>query len=325
MPSRARPPESTSSVVTVLASTPGWRYITPVTSRPERHPLGPGRHVAERGVALQHRLVGRAGALHLEEVVHHGEVRDAGLLGDLRPSRRACRRSPTAGPAARSSSSAVQPSCAPRYVFECARRQAHAGNERVVATGRGVRYSDREGKGVTMTMRVLRYHVGNEHDPGDPWGRSELVIQPDGTLRAGPLLLPRRWRSARGRGASTRPPSTPCGRPCEHAGFPTPLPAALTPGASPRRLIVETDGVAQRRPWSATARRSNCPATPRRSTSSTASIRQLSGDTVDVPDQPGDDRPGRDRGTVYIAQPGPGPVRCGHGRDAPGDHEAHQT
>ena len=34
MPSRARPPESTSSVVTILASSPGWRYITPVTSTP---------------------------------------------------------------------------------------------------------------------------------------------------------------------------------------------------------------------------------------------------------------------------------------------------
>jgi len=34
-----------------------------------------------------------------------------------------------------------------------------------------------------MTVRVLRYSVGNEHDPGDPWGRSELVIDQDGTAR----------------------------------------------------------------------------------------------------------------------------------------------
>jgi hypothetical protein len=34
MPSRARPPESTSRVVTILASSPGWRYMTPVTSAP---------------------------------------------------------------------------------------------------------------------------------------------------------------------------------------------------------------------------------------------------------------------------------------------------
>ena len=31
MPSQARPPESTSSVVTALASRPGERYTTPVT------------------------------------------------------------------------------------------------------------------------------------------------------------------------------------------------------------------------------------------------------------------------------------------------------
>ena len=34
MPSLARPPDSTSRVVTILASSPGWRYITPVTSSP---------------------------------------------------------------------------------------------------------------------------------------------------------------------------------------------------------------------------------------------------------------------------------------------------
>ncbi len=36
MPSIARPPESTSSVVTVFTSTPGWRYVTPVTIVPSR-------------------------------------------------------------------------------------------------------------------------------------------------------------------------------------------------------------------------------------------------------------------------------------------------
>ena len=93
-----------------------------------------------------------------------------------------------------------------------------------------------------MTTRVLRYHVGNEHDPGDPWGRSELVIQPDGTLR-----LDHAFSRVGGVGAWT-------GRidpaalealwtALDHAGFPTPPPAALTPGASPRRLLVESDGV----------------------------------------------------------------------------------
>jgi hypothetical protein len=34
-----------------------------------------------------------------------------------------------------------------------------------------------------MTPRTLRYSAGNEHSPTDPWGRSELVIQPDGRAR----------------------------------------------------------------------------------------------------------------------------------------------
>ncbi len=34
-----------------------------------------------------------------------------------------------------------------------------------------------------MAARTIRYRVGNEHSPTDPWGRSELVIHPDGTAR----------------------------------------------------------------------------------------------------------------------------------------------
>jgi hypothetical protein len=30
-----------------------------------------------------------------------------------------------------------------------------------------------------MTGRTLRYSVGNENNPADPWGRSELVLQAD--------------------------------------------------------------------------------------------------------------------------------------------------
>jgi hypothetical protein len=31
--------------------------------------------------------------------------------------------------------------------------------------------------------RTIRYQIGNEHNPTNPWGRSELVIHPDGTAR----------------------------------------------------------------------------------------------------------------------------------------------
>lgn len=34
-----------------------------------------------------------------------------------------------------------------------------------------------------MTPRSLHYSAGNEHSPTDPWGRSELVIGPDGRAR----------------------------------------------------------------------------------------------------------------------------------------------
>jgi len=92
-----------------------------------------------------------------------------------------------------------------------------------------------------MTRRRLRYHVGNEHDPGDPWGRSELVIQPDGTLR-----LDHHFSRTGGVGAWT-------GRIDPHAlqalwaaldqaGLPT---APVAPGAAPRRLVIENDGVVE--------------------------------------------------------------------------------
>ncbi len=34
-----------------------------------------------------------------------------------------------------------------------------------------------------MPARTLSYSVGNEHNPGNPWGRSELTIGPDGRAR----------------------------------------------------------------------------------------------------------------------------------------------
>jgi hypothetical protein len=34
-----------------------------------------------------------------------------------------------------------------------------------------------------VTRPTIRYRVGNEHNPADPWGRSELVIHPCGSAR----------------------------------------------------------------------------------------------------------------------------------------------
>jgi hypothetical protein len=45
--------------------------------------LGATRDEAERGVALEHRILGRRHPVHLEEVVHEGHGADAHRLGPL--------------------------------------------------------------------------------------------------------------------------------------------------------------------------------------------------------------------------------------------------
>ncbi|HZM78826.1 MAG TPA: hypothetical protein VFC19_24115 [Candidatus Limnocylindrales bacterium] len=96
-----------------------------------------------------------------------------------------------------------------------------------------------------MTTRVLAYNVGNEHDPGDPWGRSELVIQPDGTARLDHFFSRRgpvgAWTGRVDAGALEALWSA-----LEQAGFPDAPTTMLTAGATPRRLTVEADGVSQR-------------------------------------------------------------------------------
>jgi len=92
-----------------------------------------------------------------------------------------------------------------------------------------------------MTVRVLRYSVGNEHDPGDPWGRSELVIDQDGTAR-----LEYHLSRVQAVGAWTGRVETAALEALwaglERAGFPSAPATPLTPGASARKLVVETDG-----------------------------------------------------------------------------------
>lgn len=95
-----------------------------------------------------------------------------------------------------------------------------------------------------MAAGLLRYSVGNEHDPGDPWGRSELVVEPDGTARlthhfsrAGgsaawvgmvdAAALPRLWDAL------------------QRANFPAVPTQAPVAGAALRRLTVETGQAAQ--------------------------------------------------------------------------------
>ena len=92
-------------------------------------------------------------------------------------------------------------------------------------------------------MRLIRYSVGNEHDPGDPWGRSELVILPDGAAR-----LAHHFSRSNAVGAwSGRVDGAALDRlwsALDRAGFPAGSTAPLAAGSAVRRLTVEADGQA---------------------------------------------------------------------------------
>lgn len=92
-----------------------------------------------------------------------------------------------------------------------------------------------------MTVAVLRYSVGNENNPGDPWGRSELVIEPDGTAHLhhhfSRVPTVSAW-TGRVDGAALNE----LWAALERAGFPAAPTSALVPGATVRRLTVEADG-----------------------------------------------------------------------------------
>ena len=56
---------------------------------PELRPLGDARDEAQGGVALEHRLLRSPDDLDLEEVVHHPDAGEAGLIGGPRDPRQA--------------------------------------------------------------------------------------------------------------------------------------------------------------------------------------------------------------------------------------------
>jgi hypothetical protein len=95
-----------------------------------------------------------------------------------------------------------------------------------------------------MTMRRILYSVGNENNPTDPFGRSELVIEPDGAAR-----LEHHFSRVRRVGGWT-------GRVdagaldivwtgLSQAGFPAAPNTPFLPGSTLRQLAVEADGVRQ--------------------------------------------------------------------------------
>jgi hypothetical protein len=96
-----------------------------------------------------------------------------------------------------------------------------------------------------MTARTLRYSAGNEHNPTDPWGRSELAVHGDGRAEL-------EQHHSRRPGTSTWAGSVEAAEldalwaALDQAGFPArPAAAAVPPDSVIRRLAVEQDGTAE--------------------------------------------------------------------------------
>ena len=137
-----------------------------------------------------------------------------------------------------------------------------------------------------MAALTIRYSVGNEHNPGDPWGRSELVIHADGSARLDHHFSrgrqPRAWAGHVSATALNELLAA-----LDRAGFPVVPPApALPPGAALRRLAVEADGVARQAlvSWHRTP---SLPGYAEAFDLIDAVIRQLSGDAVAYPTKQG--------------------------------------
>ena len=89
---------------------------------------------------------------------------------------------------------------------------------------------------------TIRYTAGNEHNPADPWGRSELVIYPDGSARLDHHFSrsrpPRAWAGYVDRAAHDELLAA-----VEQEGWPPPAAAgAVPPDSTPRWLALEADG-----------------------------------------------------------------------------------
>lgn len=93
-----------------------------------------------------------------------------------------------------------------------------------------------------MVAATVRYSVGNENNPSDPWGRSELVIAPDGSARLDHHFS-RVRRVAIWQGLVDPVALAVIWAGLEQAGFPAEPTSQFTAGATLRRLVVESDGV----------------------------------------------------------------------------------
>ena len=132
-----------------------------------------------------------------------------------------------------------------------------------------------------MTMRQLHYTVGNENNPGDPFGRSDLVISPDGTAR-----LEHHFSRVRtvGRWTGRVDPTAlwSLWSALERADFASLPSSGFLPGSTLRHLVTEVDGAPQSAlvDWHGAAK---LPGFAEAFDLLDAIIRQLSGDTVRYP------------------------------------------
>jgi uncharacterized protein YjbI with pentapeptide repeats len=92
-----------------------------------------------------------------------------------------------------------------------------------------------------MAERAVRYSTGNENNPADPFGRSELTVQPGGAARLehhfpahGPV---RAWTGRVGGAALDELWAA-----LDEAGFPAAPGGALPPDSTLRRLVIEDGG-----------------------------------------------------------------------------------
>ena len=87
-----------------------------------------------------------------------------------------------------------------------------------------------------MQRGRVTYSVGNENDPGNPFGRSELAVEPDGTAK-----LDHHQRGGVHRAFSGTAPAAELDRlfaALERAGFPNVTPHKIPGGATLRQLEV---------------------------------------------------------------------------------------
>jgi len=133
-----------------------------------------------------------------------------------------------------------------------------------------------------MTSRTLRYSVGNEHNPSDPWGRSELLIRADGRAELEHHFA-RTGQARAWAGQVDAAALDELWAALGHEGFPAVTPTPPLPAdATVRRLTVEADGAAHQARLSL-AHTLSQPGYAAVFDLLDAVIRQLSGDAVAYP------------------------------------------